>query len=201
MAALGRKGGLRGGPARARALEPSRRAAIARQAARARWSKPVLAKDARPDLAALVAYGGSSVAHVPLPRSLEKQVMRAVSASRHDSALARMLPVFLWRSRRQLDMRALVTLTKTPRDRASLGFFLEITAKLGRTRIFDEAILRLRATTRTSPPWYFFLGTEQRPFERAAADHATSAVARHWGLLMNMPWESFASYFEKAAPL
>ena len=38
-AALGRLGGLKGGPARAAALTPSRRRAIARQAARARWHR------------------------------------------------------------------------------------------------------------------------------------------------------------------
>jgi hypothetical protein len=38
-AALGRLGGLKGGPARARALTATRRRDIARQAARARWSK------------------------------------------------------------------------------------------------------------------------------------------------------------------
>lgn len=36
-AMLGRKGGLRGGPARAKALSKKRRAEIAKNAARARW--------------------------------------------------------------------------------------------------------------------------------------------------------------------
>jgi hypothetical protein len=36
-AALGRLGGLRGGPARAKALSPARRREIARRAARKRW--------------------------------------------------------------------------------------------------------------------------------------------------------------------
>jgi hypothetical protein len=36
-AALGRLGGLKGGPARARTLSPERRRAIARRAARKRW--------------------------------------------------------------------------------------------------------------------------------------------------------------------
>jgi hypothetical protein len=36
-AALGRLGGLKGGPARAQALSPERRREIARQAARKRW--------------------------------------------------------------------------------------------------------------------------------------------------------------------
>jgi hypothetical protein len=37
--ALGRKGGLKGGDARAKALSAKRRAAIARRAAKARWAK------------------------------------------------------------------------------------------------------------------------------------------------------------------
>ena len=38
-AELGRRGGLRGGPARASALSPERRREIARLAARARWDR------------------------------------------------------------------------------------------------------------------------------------------------------------------
>ena len=38
-AALGRLGGLKGGPARAVALSPSRRRAIAKKAAKTRWSR------------------------------------------------------------------------------------------------------------------------------------------------------------------
>ena len=38
-AALGRRGGLRGGPARAKALSAARRKAIAKKAASARWRK------------------------------------------------------------------------------------------------------------------------------------------------------------------
>lgn len=37
---LGRRGGLKGGKARAEALSAKRRRQIAREAARARWSKP-----------------------------------------------------------------------------------------------------------------------------------------------------------------
>jgi hypothetical protein len=37
-AALGRRGGLKGGPARAAKLEPWERSEIARKAARARWN-------------------------------------------------------------------------------------------------------------------------------------------------------------------
>ena len=38
--ALGRKGGLKGGAARAKQLTPAKRSAIAKKAAKARWSTP-----------------------------------------------------------------------------------------------------------------------------------------------------------------
>lgn len=38
--ALGRKGGLKGGKARAASMTPAERSEAARKAARARWSKP-----------------------------------------------------------------------------------------------------------------------------------------------------------------
>jgi len=38
-AALGRRGGLKGGPARAEALSPKKRSEIARKAARTRWQE------------------------------------------------------------------------------------------------------------------------------------------------------------------
>ena len=153
----------------------------------------------RLDLAALVAHGGSSVARAPLPRRLEAQVLRAVKASRRDSALARMLPVFLWRTRHHLDLTELVR-QAGPQAQA-LGFFLDTAGRLGGSSLFDQALRRLRAKATPVRPLYFFRGSESRPWERVAAAAATPAVARRWGLLMNMPWESFASYFEKAARL
>ncbi len=198
MAALGRKGGLVGGRARARALAPAQRTAIARKAARVRWSRPVFPEDGPADLASVVAHCGSSVARLREPRRLESFVVRAIRASRHDSALARMLPVFLWRMRDRLDLPRLAAEAARQGQGAALGFFLELTAKLGRSRAFDTALARLRAKTR---PSYFFYGTEARPFERLAADRQTPAEARRWGLLMNMPLESFAAYFVKASRL
>jgi hypothetical protein len=201
MAALGRKGGLAGGPARARALSSGRRASIARSAARARWSKPLLGTGDPVDLQSFVAYCGSAVAPVAPPPRLEALVVRAVRASRRDSSLARMLPVFLWRQRKALDLSKLVMEAEKRRQGAALGFFLEAASKLGGRPVFDEALARLHRGRRAARPTYFFSGTASRPFERAAADHATPAVARRWGLLMNMPWDSFATYFGKVSRL
>jgi len=45
LAKIGRKGGLKGGDARARVLSPSKRKAIARKAARKRWERDKLVKE------------------------------------------------------------------------------------------------------------------------------------------------------------
>jgi hypothetical protein len=75
MAALGRRGGLRGGVARARSLTAARRAAIASQAARVRWSKPALVIDRSPtdhgELLSFIAHYGSRVAKGPGIHDLE----------------------------------------------------------------------------------------------------------------------------------
>jgi hypothetical protein len=153
------------------------------------------------DLATLVAHAGSSVARAPLPGRLEAQVVRAVKLSRRDSALARMLPVFLWRTRALLDLAELVKEARRQDARPALGFFLDTASRLGGSRVFEGALRRLRPSARPARPFQFFLGTENSPWERAAALRATPAVARRWGLLMNMPWESFASHFEKTSEL
>ncbi|HUG55227.1 MAG TPA: hypothetical protein VMR21_16590 [Vicinamibacteria bacterium] len=202
MAELGRRGGRAGGPARARALAPARRKASARTAARARWSKPALAGEGPLDLPAVVAHCGSrAAARLPPPARLEALVVRAVKASRADSSLARMLPVFLWRLRDRLDLGDLVRAAGQGPEAPALGFFLEAASRLGGSAIFEDAIARLRRRARPARPLYFFRGTERRAFECAAALRATPPEARRWGLLMNMPWESFEAYFAKAAPL
>lgn len=45
---LGRRGGLKGGPARAEKLTPARRSEIARKAAQARWGNSPVRRTSRP---------------------------------------------------------------------------------------------------------------------------------------------------------
>jgi hypothetical protein len=128
-------------------------------------------------------------------------VVRALKASRRDSALARMVPVFLWRMRGRLDARTLVAVARQRGVGAPLGFFLEVASMLGRTDAYDDALAALRTSANPVRPSYFFQGTSRRPFERAATELNTPPEARRWGLLMNMPIDSFASYFRKVAGL
>jgi hypothetical protein len=201
MRQLGRRGGLLGGRARAGALTPARRSAIARRAAQARWSKRLLVPGQTADLASFVAHYGSAVASLPPPADLETLALRAVARSRRDSALARMLPVFMWRVRHELDLDRLVVVASRKGQAQELGFFLEAAARLGHSNTYDLALAQLRRSARGAKPRYFFHGTGTRPFERMAADVETPPLARQWGLLMNVGWDSFSSYFRKSARL
>lgn len=203
MTALGRRGGRAGGPARARALSPQRRSEIAQRAARARWGRSTAASppSSHQQLLSFVAHHGSRAAGAGSTDDLETIAIRALAASRRDSSLARMLPVFLWRVGDRLDLDRLVRAAKRKGLAAALGFFLELASILGESRVFDEALTVLRPHARATRPSYFFEGTSGRPFERAASVVNTPAEARRWGLLMNMPFDSFASYFRKVARL
>jgi hypothetical protein len=140
---------------------------------------------------------------MPLPpdADLERLATRAVTASRRDPALARMLPVFFWRVRNLLDLERLADMAERQGQVPYLGFFLQAAAELGRTRRFAAILGRLRGQLRPTRPRYFFLARADRPFERMAADLSTPAQAWRWGLRMNMGWDSFADHFHKAASL
>jgi hypothetical protein len=205
MKALGRRGGLIGGHARARLLSATRRGAIARTAARARWNKPALLLDRSPrdhgELLAFVAHYGARVARTEGVHDLEGVALRALEASRRDAALARMLPVFLWRVRSEIDIDKMITRARRRGVGSALGYFLELTARLGSWRGFDGAIAKLRAQARPNRPAYFFRETRRHPFEAMLAQERTPADARRWGLLTGTPTDSFATYFRKVSSL
>jgi hypothetical protein len=205
MAVLGRRGGLRGGVARAKSLSSARRAAIASQAARVRWSRPTLVIDRSPkghgELLSFVAHYGSRVAKGTTNQDLEAITLRAVAASRRDPALARMLPVFLWRVRHRLDLHKLTVGAKKRKTAPALGYFLEVTSKLGGWRGAERALVKLRRAAQPARPRYFFHDTAKHPFAAMAARERTPADARRWGLLTGTPTDSFETYFQKVRDL
>ena len=179
---------------------------IAREAARTRWSKPLLVIDRSPrdhgELLAFVAHYGTRVARTTSTCGLERVALRAVEASQRDPALARMLPVFLWRVRDKLHLDEMVARARKKRGMApALGYFLELTAQLGSWRGFDGAVAKLRTHARPERPRYFFRETARNPFEAMAADERTPEEARRWGLLTGTPTDSFATHFRKTAHL
>lgn len=159
-----------------------------------------------PALVAFIAHHGSRAASEtttgkPIP-ALEPIVVRALRSSRDNPALARMLPVFLWRVRRQLQPRPLAELAIRRGLGPALGYFVEVAASLGGTSTFEPLLARLRPLARSGKhPTYFFRTMRKNPFEAMAAQLHTPEGARRWGLLTGTPTDSFATYFRKVRDL
>ncbi len=206
MAALGRRGGLRGGSARAQVLTATEKSAIASHAARTRWSQPVLVIDTdspsdHGELLSFVANYGTRVARLKAHPDLVDVALRAVDASRRDPSLARMLPVFLWRVRDQIDLAKLAAGAKKRKSAPALGYFLELTSSLRTWHAVKGVVARLRPFAHPRQPVFFFHKTESNPFEAMVAKDRTPPEALRWGLLTGTPTDSFESYFQKVADL
>jgi hypothetical protein len=153
------------------------------------------------ELRSFVAHFGARCARGTTRCSLENVVLRAVETSRRDPALARMLPVFLWRVRDSLDLAELATKATLRGYGPVLGYFLDVASKVSSTRTFQPAVRALRRQARTDSPVFLFLKTEKYPYEAMAARERTPPDARRWGLLTGVPLDSFSSYFAKVAAL
>jgi hypothetical protein len=202
MAALGRRGGLAGGPARAAALSGKERSAVARKAALARWAfHPLVLKQPtnHDELLAFVAYHGAKDSHTSPACDLENVVLQALASSHRDPALCRMLPVFLFRVCNTLDAQKVAALVR-PDLRDRLGFFLELGGKLGRTKVWNALLSKLAHGVKDKTPELFFPQANSQ-VDRLLAEERTPEVARKWGFLMNMDEENFRSHFEKMVRL
>lgn len=192
MKALGRRGGLRGGVARAKALGPRRRVEIARGAAQARWRPEVLVLTQPRDneeLRCFVAQYGNGHAHAENCDPVDA-LLRALSACRNDAGLARMIPVFVHRARGEIFAAPERLLAVSPEGACALGYFLELTCRLGKLDAPRGLLRDLRHRSRSTE--------EVVLFRRGLAAQRTSLLARSWKLVLSEPDDSFESYFEKA---
>ena len=191
--ALGRRGGLRGGPARAKKLDARQRSEIAREAATARWKPTVLTLEMPEDLDELrcfVAQYGNGHARAENCDPADV-LIRAISACRDDVAgLARMIPVYIHRAGAAIfvDQKRLLAVPAV--EARVLGYLLELTTRFGAVAVPPELIRNLRRKIRADDPPVAL-------FREALAAPRASALARSWKLVVGEPDDSYESYFEK----
>jgi hypothetical protein len=140
-------------------------------------------------------YGESMLSGRPAP-DLERLVVDALALSRRDPSVTRALPVLLWRRRGELDLEKLRRLAQANGRARTLGFFLDLAARLSGDRRFRSAAAALRPSS--PPPATNSFTNHQGPLARALADRNTPPVARSWGYRMNMGMDAFESMFAKA---
>jgi len=112
--------------------------------------------------------------------------------------VARVLPVAFWRQRSTLDYGRLERAATLRNERQALGFYLELTGRLGGDRRLVRRAAGLRDGRRTALQPFFSGG--RGVFAMQLAREKSPALARRWGFLMNMELESFRSAFRKHAP-
>jgi len=155
----------------------------------------------RGELHSFVAHFGARCARATTRCRLEDVVLRAVAASRRDPSLARMLPVFLWRVRKDLDLGDLASEAVRLGHAQVLGYFLDVAGKISSTRTFQPVVRTLHRQARADRPVFLFPETAKHPFEALAARRDTPAHARRWGLLTRTPLAGYRSYFARVASL
>jgi hypothetical protein len=130
------------------------------------------------------------------PPPLEEVLAAALSCAHSDATVAGNLPIVLHRNP-TVNLDELRRVARLRSESQALGFFLELTDELsGQPRFSAQAkTLRDRRVRRMRN--FFSPDGRFGPFERELAEMNTPAVARRWHFLMNMPLDSFRSYFRK----
>jgi len=127
---------------------------------------------------------------------VEEIVAAGVALAHRDATVARVLPIVLWTQRGRLDYGRLAREATRRHERHALGFFLELTGELGGEPALRRAQpLRDRRRRRARP---FFERPHGR-LELTLTREKTPRLARRWGYLMNMGYDSFATAFAKHA--
>ena len=134
-------------------------------------------------------------AHRRRSRSTEEVLADGLVLAHRSPTVARVLPVAVWRQRDQVDHRRLERAATRRDERQALGFFLELTGRLGGDRRLVRRARGLRDGRRTALKPFFSAG--RGSFALAAAREKSWALARRWGFLMNMDYEGFAAAFRK----
>jgi hypothetical protein len=126
----------------------------------------------------------------------EQVLVDAVHLAHRDATLARVLPVALWHQWTSLNHARLEERAHCAREKHSLGFVIALTSRLSGDPALETWAERLRDHRVTGLRSFFELPSARST--RALAERRTPAVAREWGFLMDLDYDSFKSTFEKS---
>ena len=152
--------------------------------------------DVRAWLASAGAPLSSPKPKLPAP-PVEEVLAEALTLSHRDATVARTLPLVLWRQRSHLDLDRLAEHATRRDERQALGYFLELTGRLGGDQHLLRAAHRLRDKRRKRARMFF--EGPHGPRSLAMTRRNTPKEALRWGYLMNMGVDSFRSTFERFA--
>jgi len=127
---------------------------------------------------------------------VEEALVRGVRLAHRDPAVARTLPICLYLQRDALRVDRLKHHARQLGEKRALGFFLDLAHVLSNDARF-AAWARPLHDRRCTAQQPFFHTASRSSLQRRAERESTPAVARRWGLLMNMDMDAFRTVFEK----
>ena len=126
--------------------------------------------------------------------TLEESINLGLNLAREDASVARVLPVVLAKNEKHINFARMIFLARKSRLEKTLGFFLELTAKLsGRARLKKES--EKLYDLRYKKFEYFFLNQNMGRFTMLLTEKNTPNLARKWRFRMNMGIDSFENLF------
>ena len=128
-------------------------------------------------------------------RPIEEVLADALVLAHQSPTVARVLPVAFWQQRHKLDFGRLEQAATKRDERQALGFYLELTGRLGGDLGLGRRARGLRDARKKALRPFFASG--RGSFAMELAREKSPALARRWGFLMNMELQSFASAFRK----
>ena len=125
---------------------------------------------------------------------LENVLVQGVKLAPNDASVAGSLPVLVWKNKRQLDHKRLKAEALRHGETHTVGFFLDLTGRLGGDQTLVAAAREYRDHRRRQPKDFFPVKSS---YERELAERRTPPVARDWRFRMNLSMESLSTTFEK----
>ena len=127
--------------------------------------------------------------------TLDETLAYAVELSRRRPEVARVWPVVLAKNRSAVNLKALTAASRRLGQKRALGFLLMLSARLLHDQDLSEFASGLR-DNRWRAVRNYFLGKRGRRAQ-ALAEQRTPPLARDWLFRMNMPMDSFETFFHK----
>lgn len=131
-----------------------------------------------------------------LDLSLEETLVYSLRLARRDATVARVLPLVFARNKDNWHMARLEFLARKHEVLPVLGFFLDLTALLSKSRKLRTQARRLKDHRRKRME-NFFVDRRFSKFELELNRRNTPTVARSWRFLLNMGVDSFQDLYDK----
>jgi hypothetical protein len=125
----------------------------------------------------------------------EQALVDGVQLAHRDATLTRVFPIVLWRQWKHVDRNRLKETARRARVKHSLGFLAALTGQLSGDRALQQWANGLRDYRVTALRPFFELASIAD--SREITERNTPSVAREWGFLMNLDYESFEAAFQK----